>query len=761
MNADDPRAPGPTTSDRARIGLPDFLQGLLPPLLLVLLTIAAHAWTLALGLALDDFDFLADTHRGFRADAYLFGGLQPGRNPADDLVFAYVLRPTLFLSLWCDQRLFGTDVPLLHASSVAHHVVAVLLLYALVRRLMPAERGRRVAFLGALALALHPAKQEAVGWVGTRGDLLVGLLALVAAHALLSFRRGGSALYLAAAALAALAATGAKESGAIAPLLVVGADIFFLRRAGSRRSLKIDALTVFSVGGATILYAAVRFLRFGDKALVYGGEARRMTEAIAWRMLRNAWPTAERLFAGSFLPEARQSVAFTVALSTFLGVLGLGTLVLGRRRALAVVGLLGLAAAAFAPGLRFLEESSAVDLSRLFYLTAIPLMTAWGLALAALLERAGLLRWVAVLAAVVFALAAGRLAVDAARLHLDAADEGRRVIAEIERSAATAPPGTVLVIENAPPGKGVAPGVGGFLRQALSPPFREPPLPVVESVAAADFVETIAHLEFKQPMRFLRWDVGEKALVAVTDVLDAPGIAPPALEIGAHAAVRTVAFSPRSAPTLTVVTDQPGVGLPIFVRLGFASGKTLEIGLEARPEFAPTVERMVVLFDKPGFVLEKSVTSLEVHGVPGGPRIERILFDRPPGVLAWSDEDLRLRASLTGPEPEYAFSTTTDYPLYRFEIATGEIRVAWHVRSDQVRRDARDPERRTWRLSDGGEPLGGASLPKWPDVAAALRRLLDEKGLDSKDVFVRVSGFRGDPVHAIAFSSVLRLTLYR
>jgi tetratricopeptide (TPR) repeat protein len=156
-------------------------------------------------------------------------------------------RPLTTLSLDWDRSLHGDVSAGYHLTNVAAHLLAMGLLFALLRRRV----SELVAFVVALGWALLPRLTEDAAWISGRGDVLAGALALGA----LWVHRPGSSLRLALAALLALGSSWCKEAGvaAFAALLVLelaGASAGRAKPLSPRLGLLL---------GPLLLYGASRF----------------------------------------------------------------------------------------------------------------------------------------------------------------------------------------------------------------------------------------------------------------------------------------------------------------------------------------------------------------------------------------------------------------------------------------------------------------------------------------------------------------------
>lgn len=111
--------------------------------------------------------------------------------------------PLTYMSYMADITLLGGDWAAFHFTNVILHAVNALLLFALLRRLLPKfgcanETGAVLsACAGALIWTVHPMRAEAVAWVAARKEELWTLFALLSTLAWLRFlERGGRFRYL-------------------------------------------------------------------------------------------------------------------------------------------------------------------------------------------------------------------------------------------------------------------------------------------------------------------------------------------------------------------------------------------------------------------------------------------------------------------------------------------------------------------------------------------------------------------------------------
>lgn len=189
----------------------------------------AYANSLRVPFLFDDVGAVTNNPTIRRLDSWAV--LQP---PADGSTTTG--RPLVNLSLALNYAVSGEAVWGYHATNVAIHTLAALLLFGLVRRtlrLPPGSSVRTDFAAGGVALlwALHPLQTESVVGIAQRTELLCGFFYLATLYAFVRGVSSGRTRWLAVSVGACLAGMAAKEVMVTAPILVLLFDRSFL--AGS------------------------------------------------------------------------------------------------------------------------------------------------------------------------------------------------------------------------------------------------------------------------------------------------------------------------------------------------------------------------------------------------------------------------------------------------------------------------------------------------------------------------------------------------
>ncbi|HTB81596.1 MAG TPA: tetratricopeptide repeat protein [Opitutaceae bacterium] len=254
-----------TTVEEKRPGIPAAVA----VALLVMATLLAYFPALHGGFIFDDNVFLTGNPLIHAPDG--LRRLWFSREAAD-------YWPVTSSTLWLEWRLWGLNATGYHATNVVLHIVEVLLLWAVLRRL-----GLPGSFLAACVFALHPVNAESVAWITERKNLMAMLFYLLSIFCFTGRTRAGYWLSLLAFTLAMLS----KGSVVILPLVLLGIVAwdhcpvardwrrllpFFLLAAG---------LALFEAQFSTVLGPAeiqpssylLRLLRAGAVVWFYAGKA--------------------------------------------------------------------------------------------------------------------------------------------------------------------------------------------------------------------------------------------------------------------------------------------------------------------------------------------------------------------------------------------------------------------------------------------------------------------------------------------------------
>lgn len=257
-------------------------------------------------------------------------------------------RPLLNLSFAFDRAWGGGAAWAFHATNLAIHAAAGVVLFALARRTLASDRvpsrlraaNVTLAFVIAALWTVHPLQTESVTYVCQRAESLAGLLTLSALHASVLGRR--SRVWSVASPVLCLFAVAVKETAVVVPLLALLHDRTFgegsfaaaLRRrpahhAGLAASwLLLGALVVASDGrrGSAGFDAGVGVAEY----------AATQPRAILAYLRLSVWPDDLVLDRGAAL--ARGAAAIAPAAAALAGLVGWTAWALRRRPALGFLG---------------------------------------------------------------------------------------------------------------------------------------------------------------------------------------------------------------------------------------------------------------------------------------------------------------------------------------------------------------------------------------------------------------------------------------
>lgn len=181
----------------------------------------------------------------------------------------YPTRPLTNLSYAVDFAIGGLRPLAFHATSVALHVVNVVLLFVLAWLLagdsVPSHPRRAgiaalTAFMAASLFAVHPLMTQAVAYVSGRAEVLVTAFCLASVLCFRAAAVGGPRGYLAAGLAFFVLAVGTKETAVMLPALLIAYERCFVRSAGGKWSI-LTRMSVPLVVAAMVI-AAFRVWRY-------------------------------------------------------------------------------------------------------------------------------------------------------------------------------------------------------------------------------------------------------------------------------------------------------------------------------------------------------------------------------------------------------------------------------------------------------------------------------------------------------------------
>jgi hypothetical protein len=260
-------------------------------------TLALAAVCVALYARTASFDFVGyDDEAHVTLNAVTQRGLDPAViGPALRATVAANWHPVTQLSHMLDVELFGLDASGHHATNVALHALATMLLFAVLRSATGARW--RCAVVAAL-FAVHPLHVEVVAWVSQRKTLLCAVFGFAAILAWIEWtRRGGRGRYVLALSLLTLGLL-SKPMLVTLPVLLLVLDFWPLGRAGGLRDavgLVREKVPLF-VPALAIGIVTLAAQRSSDAMAPLGSGrflAIQLPNAVlgyAWYMVKAIWP---------------------------------------------------------------------------------------------------------------------------------------------------------------------------------------------------------------------------------------------------------------------------------------------------------------------------------------------------------------------------------------------------------------------------------------------------------------------------------------
>lgn len=172
-------------------------------------------------------------------------------------------RPLRTASYAIDHALFGSAPAGFRVMNIGYHLIVILLVFFFVRSL---SGGTLAAIIAAAFFALHPVQTDAVAYISGRRDILVALFFMASLVVFLRYIRSGGPGYLALSLFAFILSFLSKETGTVAPLVMLAMLFLFGRAVPPARKKLLLAIFLLLLSGAVVLA-----LRGGGSPLIYGG----------------------------------------------------------------------------------------------------------------------------------------------------------------------------------------------------------------------------------------------------------------------------------------------------------------------------------------------------------------------------------------------------------------------------------------------------------------------------------------------------------
>ncbi len=199
------------------------------------------------------------------------------------------------------------NAALFHGANVLAHLLAVAMVFMILRRLLsasfresdcPSRRVIAASAAGALAFGLHPVQVETVAWVSGLRDLLGGALALVALEMFLSWldRRGDGDrrnwLRYAGASVFLLLAFGSKPASVVTPALALlcGAWLLHARGRGFVSLLWLLPWFLFAFAGVVMTSHAQPAAELARSLVPLWARPLVACDALAFYLWKLCWP---------------------------------------------------------------------------------------------------------------------------------------------------------------------------------------------------------------------------------------------------------------------------------------------------------------------------------------------------------------------------------------------------------------------------------------------------------------------------------------
>ena len=392
----------PVTSGWLRAGLPLLVAGI----------------TFAVFIPALENDFVNWDDYGFVVDNPHFRGL--GTEQLKWMFTAYLLghyQPLTWVSYAIDYKIWGIeDATGYHLTNNILHALNAALFYFLALRLLGltlrAERGAETiglylsAALAALFFGVHPLRVESVAWVTERRDVLSVAFLIPSVLCYLRYALGGQRRWLwytGSLTLLVLSLL-SKAWGITLPVLLLVLDVYPLRRVRLQFSsifspsawlLVVEKLPYFLVAACCAVWAASAQAagELTMLSLEKHGILQRMAQA-AYGLVFYIWKTLVPLNLSPLyeIPPNMSPFELRFVLSGIIGLVGVSTLLLLRKRWPAGLALLAFYAIPLAPVLGFAQSGLQLVADRYSYIACMALSVLAGAGLYQLIDHL-LRRW--------------------------------------------------------------------------------------------------------------------------------------------------------------------------------------------------------------------------------------------------------------------------------------------------------------------------------------------------------------------------------
>ena len=161
-------------------------------------------------------------------------------------------RPVLMADFIIENQIFGIDIAWYHFTNLLFHVVVVVLLFLLFKKL---KLGDMTAFILAALFAVHPVLTQAVVWIPGRNDMLLCIFLLGSLLSLIKYVEAGKVQYLALCFVLFLVALFTKETAYVFPVVCV---LYVLLLRDGEPVNKRSGLVLSAMAGAFVIYFLVK-----------------------------------------------------------------------------------------------------------------------------------------------------------------------------------------------------------------------------------------------------------------------------------------------------------------------------------------------------------------------------------------------------------------------------------------------------------------------------------------------------------------------